>query len=303
MKKFITTVSDNWGFTATYGPDGSMYGGGIVFGSGFPTSSGAYQTTYQGGGAVGIDIGIIKLSPDGSNRIYATYLGGSGDEQPHSLIVDPQGNLVVAGRSNSTNYPVLNPGGQEGIGGAYDIVVTKLNAAGNNIIGSKKIGGIGNDGVNITSTRGLTSLQRNYGDDGRSEVILDAAGNIYVASTTQSIDFPVSASAFQTASGGLQDGVLLKLTPNVGTLTFASYLGGSANDAAYVLSLDPAGNIYVAGGTESSNLPGNTAGTIGTSNHGIIDGFISVINNSGTSILRTTYIGTSAIDQIFGIHD
>ena len=82
----------------------------------------------------------------------------------------------------------------------------KLNAAGNNIIGSKKIGGIGNDGVNITSTRGLTSLQRNYGDDGRSEVILDAAGNIYVASTTQSIDFPVSASAFQTASGGLQDG-------------------------------------------------------------------------------------------------
>lgn len=144
----------------------------------------------------------------------------------------------------------------------------------------------------------MTSLQRNYGDDGRSEVILDAAGNIYVASTTQSIDFPVSASAFQTASGGLQDGVLLKLTPNVGTLTFASYLGGSANDAAYVLSLDPAGNIYVAGGTESSNLPGNTAGTIGTSNHGIIDGFISVINNSGTSILRTTYIGTSAIDQI-----
>jgi len=298
---FSGSTADNWGFTATYGPDGSMYGGGIVFGSGFPTSSGAYQTTYQGGGAVGIDIGIIKLSPDGSNRIYATYLGGSGDEQPHSLIVDPQGNLVVAGRSNSTNYPVLNPGGQEGIGGAYDIVVTKLNAAGNNIIGSKKIGGIGNDGVNITSTRGLTSLQRNYGDDGRSEVILDAAGNIYVASTTQSIDFPVSVSAFQTASGGLQDGVLLKLTPNVGTLTFASYLGGSANDAAYVLSLDPAGNIYVAGGTESSNLPGNTAGTIGTSNHGIIDGFISVINNSGTSILRTTYIGTSAIDQIFGI--
>ena len=114
---FSGSTADNWGFTATYGPDGSMYGGGIVFGSGFPTSSGAYQTTYQGGGAVGIDIGIIKLSPDGSNRIYATYLGGSGDEQPHSLIVDPQGNLVVAGRSNSTNYPVLNPGGQEGIGG------------------------------------------------------------------------------------------------------------------------------------------------------------------------------------------
>ncbi|MBK8310360.1 MAG: hypothetical protein IPL04_05095 [Chitinophagaceae bacterium] len=140
--------------------------------------------------------------------------------------------------------------------------------------------------------RGLSSLQRNYGDDGRSEVILDGAGNIYVASTTQSTNFPSTASAFQTASGGLQDGVLLKLTPDVGAITFASYLGGSGNDAAYVLSIGPGGNIFVAGGTESSNLPGNTAGTIGTSNFGGIDGFVSVISNNGASIIRTTYVGT-----------
>ena len=297
---FSGSTADNWGFTATYGPDGSMYGGGIVFGSGFPTSSGAYQTVFQGGSTVGIDIGIIKLSPDGSNRIYATYIGGNGDEQPHSLIVDPQGNLVIAGRTNSSNYPVVNPSGQGG-GGGYDIVVTKLNAAGNNIIGSKKIGGSGNDGVNINAVRGLSSLQRNYGDDGRSEVILDGAGNIYVASTTQSTNFPSTASAFQTASGGLQDGVLLKLTPDVGAVTFASYLGGSGNDAAYVLSIGPGGNIFVAGGTESSNLPGNTAGTIGTSNFGGIDGFVSVISNNGASIIRTTYVGTSGSDQVFGI--
>ena len=82
---------------------------------------------------------------------------------------------------------------------------------------------------------------------------------------------------------------------------FASYLGGSANDAAYVLSLDPAGNIYVAGGTESTNLRGNTAGTKGPNNHGGIDGFISVINNSGTAIIRTTYVGTNGVDQIFGV--
>ena len=208
--------------------------------------------------------------------------------------------MVIAGRTNSSNYPVVNPSGQGG-GGGYDIVVTKLNAAGNNIIGSKKIGGSGNDGVNINAVRGLSSLQRNYGDDGRSEVILDGAGNIYVASTTQSTNFPSTASAFQTASGGLQDGVLLKLTPDVGAVTFASYLGGSGNDAAYVLSIGPGGNIFVAGGTESSNLPGNTAGTIGTSNFGGIDGFVSVISNNGASIIRTTYVGTSGSDQVFGI--
>src|SRR6185503_7242307 len=116
--------------------------------------------------------------------------------------------LVLAGRTNSGNYPVTNPG-QIGTGGGYDIVVTKLNAAGTAILGSRKIGGNNDDGVNISSSRGLQSLQRNYGDDGRSEVILDGAGNIYVASSTQSTNFPVTPGCFQSTFGGsTQDGVL-----------------------------------------------------------------------------------------------
>lgn len=294
--------ADNWGFTATYGPDGSMFAGGIVFSGGsWPVSPGAFQTIFQGGGAnQGSDMGIIKLNPNGTNRVYATYLGGSGNEQPHSLIVDNQGNLVIAGRTNSGNYPVTANGALGSTG--YDIVVTKLNGTGTAIIGSKKIGGSGDDGVNISTSRAENSLQRNYGDDGRSEVILDGAGNVYVASSTQSNNFPGTTGFFQSSfGGGSQDGVLLKFNSTVSTLLFASYLGGSANDAAYVLSLDPAGNIYVAGGTESTNLPGNTAGTKGPNNNGGIDGFISVINNNGTSIVRTTYVGTGGVDQIFGI--
>ncbi len=298
---FSGSSSDNWGFTATYGPDGSMFGGGIVFEpGGFPTSPGAFQFGFQGGDA---DIGIIKLNPSGANRVYATYIGGSGYEQPHSLIVDPQGNLVLAGRTNSNNYPVVNNGAVSGAG--YDIVVTKLNAAGNALVGSRKIGGAFDDGVNINATRGGTaSLQRNYGDDGRSEVILDGGGNVYVASSTQSSNFPGTAGFFQPNNAGRQDGVVLKFNSNLSTLLFASYLGGDQNDAAYVLSLAPNGNIYVAGGTESTNatfLPGSQAGTIGTQLQGSIDGFVAIINNTGTSLVRSTYIGTSAIDQVFGI--
>jgi len=306
---FSGSTADNWGFTATYGADGSFYGGGIVFNTGgtFPISPGAYQTTFQGGennGTSAIDMGIIKLSPNGSSRIYSTYIGGSGNEQPHSLIVDNQGNLVIAGRSSSPNYPVMN--NQNYAGSDFDIVVTKLNASGTGIIGSKKIGGINKDGVNISASRGLLSLQRNYGDDGRSEVILDGAGNVYVASTTQSLAtsgrFPIVGNPFQpNPGGGLQDGVLLKLTPDLSTLLFSSFIGGSENDAAYVLSLDPAGNIYVAGGTESNNLPGSTAGTLGPTNHGLIDGFVSQITNNGSAVIRTTYVGTNGNDQIFGI--
>lgn len=305
---FSGSAADNWGFTATYGPDGSMYGGGIVFGAGFPVSPGAFQTSFQGG-ATGVDIGIIRLSSNGSQRIYATYIGGSGDEQPHSLVVDNQGNVVIAGRTNSTNYPVISNGSVAG--SAFDIVVTKLNANGTALIGSRKIGGSGHDGVNISSTRGLASLQRNYGDDGRSEVILDGAGNVYVASSTQSSNFPVTAGVFQSAWGGgnnNQDGVVLKLNANLSTLLFASYLGGSGNDAAYVLSLGPTGDIYVAGGTESSNFPfpGSQIGTVGPANHGnastsLIDGFVARISNTGNTLIKSTYIGTSGIDQVFGI--
>ena len=300
---FSGSRTDSWGFTATHGPDESFFGGGIVFrnssGGGFPVSTGAFQTTHQGGE---FDIGIIKLSPNGSSRIYATYIGGSAKDQPHSLIVDAAGNLYLAGRTNSPDYPTVNNGS---VGGAlFDIVVTKLNATGTALLGSRRIGGSGNDGVNISDTRALNSLQRNYGDDGRSEVILDGTGNVYVASSTQSADFPGTRGFFQqNFGGGNQDGVVLKFNSDLSTLLFSSYLGGTGNDAAYVLSLNPLNNnIYVAGGTESSNLlPGTQAGTLGDANNGGIDGFIAVINNTGTTVINSTYVGTEGFDQIFGI--
>ncbi|HWI91970.1 MAG TPA: PKD domain-containing protein [Flavisolibacter sp.] len=306
---FSGSSADNWGFTATYGPDGSMYGGGIVFGRGFPISAGAFQTSFGSGTgdcfSSGFDIGIIKLSPDGTKRIYATYLGGSGNEMPQSLIVDNAGQLIVAGRTNSPSsgggaFPTTS---QIGPGGSWDIFITKLNAQGTGIVGSVRIGGSSDDGANINPCggSGATSLQRNYGDEARSEVNLDAAGNVYLASCTQSDNFPVR-NGFQATKGGSQDGVVLKFNPSLSTLFFSSYLGGTANDAAYVIEVNPANNnIYVAGGTESSNLPGNTAGSISPSNNGSIDGFISIISNDGSAILKTTYLGTGGIDQIYGL--
>lgn len=305
---FTGSAADNWGFTATYGPDGSMFGGGIVFGQGFPVSPGAFQTAFGGGRlggfGSGFDIGIIKLSSDGTKRLFATYLGGDGNDFPQSLITDPQGELIVAGRSDSPNFP----GTLIGSGGSFDIILTKFNVNGTAIIGSTKIGGAGDDGANITAYgTGATSLQRNYGDEARSEVNLDGAGNIYLASCTQSDTFPI-VNGFQTVKKGAQDGVVLKLTPDLSTLLFSTYLGGSGNDAAYVLSIDPLNsNIYVAGGTESADMPGtppgasNPPGNIGPASHGSIDGFVSIISNNGSTLIKTAYIGTGAIDQIYGI--
>ncbi|GAA4336984.1 PKD domain-containing protein [Flaviaesturariibacter amylovorans] len=299
FSSFTGSKAENWGFTATYGPDGAFFGGGIVRSDGFPFSTGAFEDNHQGGEW---DIGIMKLNSSGTNREYATYIGGSSIEQAHSLFCDPAGNLVIAGRTNSANYPTRGtqalPDGATNTG--YDIVVTKLNASGSNLIGSMRIGGSGEDGVNISSGRARNSLQHNYGDDGRSEVILDAAGNIYVASNTRSTDFFVR-NAFQSVSGGLQDAVLLKLSPDVSTVLFSSYLGGDGNDAAYVLALDPvSGRLYAAGGTESSNFPTIGAGIPGLTRGGI-DGFVVALPSSGGAPVYSKYVGTPQYDQIFGI--
>ena len=300
FSSFSGSTGDNWGFTATYGPDGSFYGGGISLKSGYPVTPGAFQTVWSGGnsGVNATDISISKLSPDGTSRIYATYLGGAGNEQPHSLVVDGAGNLIVAGRTNSADYPVTGTG-QIGSGGGYDIVVTKLNAAGSALIGSKKIGGQSDDGVNIAA-ESFSSLQQNYGDNGRSEVIVDGGGNIYVASCTRSTNFPATAGAFQPNNAGAQDAVVLKLNASV-TLLFASYLGGGGDDAAYVLSLAPNGEVYVGGGTASTNFPGTSAGVLHSTNQGGIDGFVSIISNNGIAVIRSTYVGTPATDQVYGV--
>ncbi len=308
---FTGSTADNWGYTATPGPDGSFFAGGIAFGAGYPVSPGAFSTVYNGGTPEdefgGYDIAIFKFSANGSNRLYATYLGGNGNEQPHSMIADAQGNLVVAGRSFSSNYPLTTPA--LGSGGRFDIVITKFNAAGNALLGSVKIGGAGDDGVNIrpkyNNPTGTDGIRRNYGDDARSEVILDGSNNIILASCSQSPDFPVGpGTTIQPANaGGRQDGVILKFNPNLSTLLFSTYFGGSGDDACFVTSVNPVTNtIYVAGATTSNNLPGNKAGTIGTSYQGgVADGFITEIQNDGSAIIRTTYLGTSGIDMLYGL--
>ncbi|HVI46607.1 MAG TPA: PKD domain-containing protein [Chitinophaga sp.] len=291
--------SDNWGFTATYDDAGFFYGGGIVFGGLYPVTPGAYQSSFGGDK---FDIGISKFSPDGTRLIYATFVGGNGLEQPHSLFVDAQGNLVISGRTTSGNYPSTAVVGNRG---GWDIVVTKLNATGSGIIGSIIVAGSSDDGVNMREDRqgGDWVLLRNYGDDARSEVVIDNAGYIYVASCTRSSDFPVTGGVFQPTFGGLQDGVVLKINPLCSGLVWASYLGGGKEDAAYVIALNGLNTLYVAGGTASDNFPMKGTPVYGAYRGGVCDGFIAHIANDGTNILQSTYLGSDdpAADQIYGI--
>ena len=304
---FTGSRVSNWGFTATPGPGGTMFVGGIVFGDSEPWAKGPLQPAYGGGQ---FDVGIMKITSNGGGKVYATFLGGSDSETPHSLFSDPQGNLVVLGRTYSGNFPFKTTAGP---GGAADMFVTKLNATGTALIGSIRIGGTGNDCVNTedqvrTHFEKADSLIRNYGDDSRSEVVIDPAGNILVAASSQSPQgpdgFPIVGTVFQpTYGGGKQDGVVVKLDPGCDHIIWSSFLGGNASDAAFVIKTNPlTGDIYVAGATASVNFPGDHSGVIQGSNQGgVCDGFVAQISADGQTIRKSTYLGTRYADAIYGL--
>lgn len=312
--------TDNWGYTATYGNDGSMYLGGYVneppVGGFYPTTPGAFQLFFGGGTgsvntpgtppgqgngiAFACDMGITKFTPNGAQLVYSTYLGGNDNETPHSLVVDAQDNLIIYGVAYSANYPVSNGAYDASYNGDGDIVVTKFNATGTALLGSTYLGGTATDGINFDPEEFTSGrLKRNYGDQNRGEVIVDAAGGIYVASCTNSSDFPVSSGAFQNTLTGSQEGCVFKLSPNCSQLLYSSFIGGSTDDACYSIDLGPNGSLYVAGGTMSSDFP-TTPGTIHTNyNGGSYDGFVALVNATGTQLLASTFIGTIGNDQVY----
>ena len=307
---FTGSKASNWGFTATPGPDGSFFAGGIVFGSAFPYNTGQLQPHFGGDP---FDVGIIKFTPNGATKVYAAYLGGSNTESPHSMIADAQGNLVVMGRTYSTDFPFKTTAGS---GGGADIFVAKINAAGTALIGCLRVGGSEDDGVNVEDqlrahNEKATSLIRNYGDDSRSEVILDGSNNILVAASTQSGGpqgsagaFPIVGPVFQpNYGGGSQDAVVLKIDPNCTNLIWSSFFGGTGPDGAFVLRQNPlTGDIFIAGATASTNLPGDKTGVIQpTFAGGACDGFIAQISSDGTQLKKTTYLGTGDAESIYGI--
>ena len=299
------STANNFGYTATFDSKGFLYAGSTAFGTGYPAVLGAYNM-FQGGT---IDVAITKYDTTGTFRVYSTYLGGSNNEMPHSMIVNSNDELFVYGTSGSVNFPTSDNAYQStnnlgtavdfgnGLGFAFDqgedIFVTRLSEDGLNLLASTFVGGSGTDGLNVSS-----QLVYNYADQVRGEILIDANDNIYVVSSTQSNDFPVSDDAYQTQLNGSQDGVIIKMDNNLTSLVWASYFGGSGADAFYAMDLDSDDNPIVCGGTTSDNLPVSNA-AYQQSYAGNTDGFLVKFNAQGSSLESMTYLGFEEYDQIY----
>jgi gliding motility-associated-like protein len=304
------STSDNWGSTATPDNNGNLFAAGIVIGPGYPTTPGAFDVTFNHTTTTNIgnfDVALSKFNSNGSAFLYSTYIGaGNGNEIPLSIVSDDLGNLHMLGTTSSSLFPTFgNPyqgvfrGGtgvntNEGLNfpGGTDMFVLKLNPTGTALLGSTFLGGTSNDGVNEGAT------DKNYGDSFRGDITVDEQGNIYIAGTTRSDNFP-TVSPSQATFGGVQDAVFAKLSPDLSNLLWSTFYGGSNIDAGYSVQVNSTGDVFVCGGTNSTNI--NMNGGHSNNNNGDVDGFIVRFNGSNSSIINQTYVGTNSYDQTFFI--
>jgi len=310
---FSGSYSDNWGFTATYDLQGNAYAGGNVNdglwqwnpgGVYFPVTPGVVQGYFGGGVSYpngqpifwSTDMALWKANPTGTVRLWATYLGGSNNEQPHSLVTDPAGNLYILGATRSTNFPTTPTAYQATSSGGIDIVVSCISTNGSTLLGSTYIGGSGEDGLNSSAL----PLYYFYADDGRGEIIL-ADTACYIISSSRSTNFPVTSGAIQSQRRGAMDAVLCKFSLDLSQLYASTYLGGSDADAGYSIKIGQDGYLYACGGTNSRDFPTTPGSYQPAFRGGRADGWLAKLSPNLDSLLLGTYWGTSAYDQVFMI--
>jgi len=276
-------------------PSGNLFVTGYSASTNFPTDSlaGAF---FQGTKAGIInDASILKFNNAGL-RLWATYYGGSGGRNSfgNSITTDAAGNIFVTGSTESANFPT------DSLPGAF---FQGTNAGTPNFIGM-----LPSDAFILKfNNAGLRLWATYYGGNGidvGNSITTDAAGNVFVTGTGNSTNFPTDSLAgayFQGTSAGRTDAFILKFN-NAGTRLWATYYGGSENDQGYSITTDPSGNIFVTGGTRSTNFPTDSlpgAFFQGT-NAGIPDAFILKFNNAGLR-LWATYYGGDGSDNGYSI--
>jgi len=260
----------------------NVYLTGETISTDFPTVN--PEQPFNAGGA---DAFVTKLDKTGTVELFSSYLGGSGQEsdfhagvESSGVAVDSAGNVYLAGRTNSIDFPVAHALFSSYRGGDEDGFVAKLSADGSTLLYSTYLGGAENDSAN--------------------GIAVDSAGNMYVTGGTKSaLDFPISPGAFQPVSGGATDAFIVKIDPTqtgAASLLYASFLGGSGTDRGTAVAVDSSGNAYVTGLTYTSDSTFPTVNPFQSTSGGSGDAFVAVVNPNATGLIYSTFLGGSGLD-------
>ncbi len=248
-----------------------------LVGQTFSTDSiafGGFQNTYGGGEW---DAFLVKFDANG-NRLWATYYGGSGDDEAFGVATDTAGNVYLAGFTNDSTTGIASGGFQNTYGGGnYDAFLVKFDSNGNRLWG--------------------TYYGGEYNDWGRS-VSTDASGNVYLTGYTTSTT-GIASGGFQNTIGGNEDAFLVKFDAS-GNRLWATYYGGSETDEGYGVTTDAAGNVFLAGWTRTLTGLASPGGFQTIAGGGYSDAFLVKFNGAGHRLWATYYGGTD-MDQGWGV--
>ncbi|MBI2436823.1 MAG: SBBP repeat-containing protein [Candidatus Magasanikbacteria bacterium] len=260
--------------------DGNIILAGKTSSSNFPTSVEAYDTSYNTceAGCGTDDAFITKISSSlMESPSVSTYLGGRlGNDSINSILVNDEGNIVVAGYTQSSDFPITGGAYDTSLGGTQDgfITIFSSNLA-TPLIASTVLGGSDEDTI--------------------SDIAFDSSGSIYIAGYSTSNDFPTTTSRYGV--GGNSDGFLVKLSSNLSNLSAGVMIGGSATDSVLGLALDSSFTAYLVGSTDSSNFPTSSDAVFSTMPALQTSGFVSKISSNLTSLSASTYIGGGQISM------
>jgi hypothetical protein len=257
---------------------GEAYVAGFTQSADFPTTPGAFQTTFKA-----IDGFIAKFNVAGSALVYSTLFGGSSPDYAQGIAIDAAGNAFVTGETKSADLPTT-PGAFDKVfhGGFYDAFAAKLSSDGSSLLYGTYLGG--------------------SGSDAGEAIALDGAGDAYVNGTTDSADFPTTPGAFQVAFRGDDDAFVIKLNAAGGGLEYGTYLGGSQHDESGLeIAVNGAGDAYVTGLTNSRDFPTTPGAWDRSYNDGSFDGYVAELNPSGSALAFSTFLGGSREDEGVGI--
>jgi len=250
---------------------GNAYIGGETGSNNFPVTSGAFDTTRNGA----FDAFVTKLNAAGSALVYSTYLGGLEVDFVDGAAVDASGNAYMAGITRSADFPTTPGAFDTTQNGQFDVFVTKLNPTGSALAYSTFLGGIDSDSL--------------------GGIAVDADANAYVAGATISPDYPTTVGAHDRTPAG-NDAFVTKLDPAGATLLYSTLVGGSASDSAADVIVDGAGNVWIAGTTESADFPTTAGMAFDTTINGGPDAFLAQLDPAGSTLLHGTYIGGASSD-------
>ena len=267
-----------WIYGIAVDGSGSAYVAGLTPSSDFPTTPGAFDTSFSGGYS---DAFVVKLNPAGSGLAYGTFLGGSEKDHARGIAVDGSGSAYVTGQAFSSDFPTTPGAIDTSFNGSQDGFVVKLNPTGSGLAYSTFLGG-------------------SAGEWGQG-IAVDGAGRAFVTGDTWSSDFPTTQGAFDRSYNSVgADGFVVKLNSTGSGLVYSTFLGGNSGEWSDGIAVDGAGSAYVTGGSPSSDFP-TTPGAFDRSFNGGNDAFVVKLNPAGSGLDYGTLLGGGEHDYGGGI--